>query len=115
MARIIRFVIISVFIVSLISVQSPCYAQNMLRKLGRGAANVATGVLEIPKSIQESFYDDGLIAASTYGVLDGIYKFVVRTVAGVYEVATFPIPLPADYVPIVEPEFLFSPDEPYSF
>jgi putative exosortase-associated protein (TIGR04073 family) len=111
MARIIRFVLISVLIVSLISVQSPCYAQNMLRKLGRGAANVATSVLEIPKSIQESFYDDGPVAASTYGILDGIYKFAVRTVVGVFEVATFPIPFPSEYMPIVEPEFLFSSDE----
>ena len=78
--------------------------------MGRGAANVVTGVLEIPKSIQEKFYDDGPIAAGTYGLLDGIYKLFVRTVVGAYEIVTFPIPLPDGYKVIVEPEFLLSPD-----
>ncbi len=110
-----NFVIIFVLIISLFCVQSPCFAQDMLRKLGRGVANIATGVIEIPKSIQESFYDNGPIAAGTYGVLDGVYKFLLRTGVGVYEVITFPLPFPADYEPIIEPEFLFSPDEPYSF
>jgi putative exosortase-associated protein (TIGR04073 family) len=87
----------------------------MLRKFGRGIANITTSAFEIPKSIQESLYDDGPVAAATYGLFDGIFKFVVRTVVGVFEVVTFPIPIPADYAPIVEPEFLFSPDEPYSF
>ena len=102
---------IFVLIVSLACIQSDCFAQNMLRKLGRGVSNIATGAFEIPKAIQESFYDDGPIAAVTYGVLDGIYKFMVRTVVGAYETATFPIPLPSDYRPIVEPEFLFSPED----
>ncbi len=75
------FVIIFVLIISLFCTQSPCFAQDMLRKLGRGVANIATGVIEIPKSIQESFYDNGPIAAGTYGVLDGVYKFLLRTVA----------------------------------
>ena len=111
----IRFVIILAIIVSLLSIQSPCYAENMLRKLGRGVCNIATSVIELPKSIQESFYDDGPLAAATYGILDGLYKFTARAVVGVYEVITFPVPIPAYYAPIVEPEFLFSQDEPYSF
>ena len=108
-------IIICVIIISLFSMQSPCFAQNMLRKLGRGAANVGSSIIEVPKSIQESFYDDGPVAAVTHGILDGIYKFLVRGVVGAYEIVTFPIPFPAEYAPIVEPEFLFSPDVPYSF
>jgi putative exosortase-associated protein (TIGR04073 family) len=87
----------------------------MIRKLGRGVANVATGVFEIPISIQEKFYSDGPMAAATYGLFDGIYKLLRRTVVGAYEIVTFPIPFPADYAPIVEPEFLFAPEEPYAF
>jgi len=115
MKDIAKFTVIFVLIVSLLCMQSVCFAQNMLRKLGRGTANVVTSAFEIPKSIQEKFYSNGPVAAGTYGLLDGVYKFLVRTVVGVYEIATFPIPFPADYAPIVEPEFLFSPDEPYSF
>ena len=100
-------------ILSLLCIQSPCFAGDLLRKLGRGTCNVATSAFEIPKSIQEAFYEEGPLAAATYGVLDGVLKFVVRTVVGAYEIATFPLPLPADYAPIIEPEFLFSPDDEY--
>ncbi len=113
MKKITKFAIAFVLIVTILSIQSPCFAQDMLKKLGRGLANVVTSVFELPKSMQESFYDDGPIGAVTYGVLDGVYKFLVRTVVGVYEIATFPIPLPADYEHIVEPEFLFSADDEY--
>ena len=83
------------------------------RKLGRGVSNIVTSIFEFPKSIQETLYEDGIIAAGTYGILDGVYKFTLRTLVGVYEVATFPIPFPADYAPIVDPEFMFSPDYEY--
>ena len=111
----IKFIVILAIIVSLISMQSPCFAENMLRKLGRGTCNILTSFIELPKAIQESFYADGPLAAVTHGILDGLYKFTARTVVGVYEVVTFPVPIPAHYAPIIEPEFLFSPDEPYSF
>ena len=111
MKKITTVAVLSVFIVSLFCIQTPCFAQDMLRKLGRGVGNVATGVLEIPKSIHENLMDEGPAAAVTYGVLDGLYKSLVRMTVGVFEVATFPIPFPAEYAPIVEPEFLFSPDD----
>lgn len=105
-------IIASLIIASLFLIQSASFAQNnMLRKLGRGVANVVTGAIEVPKAIQETFYEEGPVAAASWGLFDGIYKFVARTVVGVYEIATFPIPLPARYEPIVEPEFLFSPEE----
>lgn len=107
-----KAIIISIIIVSLFAIQSISFAQNnMLRKLGRGVANVATGAIEVPKAIQETFYEEGPVAAVSWGLLDGLYKFVARTVVGAYEIVSFPIPFPADYAPIVEPEFLFSQDE----
>ena len=105
-------VLIIVLILTIVCIQSPCYAQNMLRKLGRGTCNILTGALEIPKSVQEVFYDDGPAAAATYGIFDGVYKGIVRTVVGTFEVLTFPFPFPAEYAPIVNPEFLFMPDDP---
>jgi len=113
MEKMTRFAVAFVLIVSLVCIQSPCFADNMLRKLGRGTCNIVTSIFEIPKSIQEIFYEEGAPAAATYGVFDGVYKFLLRTVVGAYEVVTFPIPFPADYEPIVEPEFLFSPDDEY--
>ena len=107
MKKISACMIIIVLIVSLFCVQSPCFAQNMLRKLGRGVANVTTSTLEVPKAIQESFYDDGPMAAATYGLLDGIYKFIARTVVGLFEIVTFrtaPPEYEAIFIPFHMPE-----------
>ena len=38
----------------------------------------------------------------------GIGMTIVRTGAGIYEVVTFPFPIPEDYGPVLEPEFVFS-------
>jgi len=35
---------------------------------------------------------------------------VGRTLAGVYEVATFPFPGPTNFEPLVQPEFVVQPD-----
>ena len=115
MNKVRKNVIIILFIAGILMLSSACFAQTPIRKFGRGVANLITSPFEIPKSIQEKLYDEGPVAALTYGLFDGIYKFVLRGVVGVYETVSFPIPFPTDYEPIVEPEFLFGPDEPYTF
>ncbi len=115
MDRIMRFAFVMLILLAVIALSTQCFAQTPIRKLGRGVANIFTSPFEIPKSIQRELYDNGPAAAVTYGIFDGIYKFAMRAVVGVYEGATFVLPFPTDYEPIVEPEFLFSPDEPYSF
>jgi len=102
-------------VISVLFLQVPCEAQTMFRKLGRGVANTLTFPFEVPKSIHEVLYDNGPAAGVTYGLLDGVFKGVIRALTGVYEIITFPIPFPKDYKNIVEPEFLFEPDKPYSF
>ena len=81
-------------------------AQSPIRKLGRGAANILTAMLEVPKNIVDVAESDGPIAAITYGVAKGGAMTVLRTFVGAYEVATFIIPFPSGYEPIIEPEFL---------
>ena len=115
MKKTLKYATVFFLLIGVIAASTACYAQSPIRKLGRGVANFFTGPFEIPKSVQEKLFADGPVAAVTYGVFDGIYKSVLRCVAGVYEVATFPIPIPAEYDIIVEPEFLFGPDEPYVF
>ena len=104
-------ILIVIFIAIFTCVSSDCYAQNMLRKFGRGLANIVTGPVEILREIEAAFFDEGPAAAVTYGVVSGIYKTVLREIVGVYEVVTFPIPLPAEYMPILEPEFLLSQED----
>ena len=92
---------------------------SMTRKLGRGITNVAFGALEIPISIYNVNFEEGGIAAVTYGTLRGVGYFVLREVVGVVEIATFLVPLPgtperpqdykAGYGPILEPEWVITP------
>ena len=82
------------------------YGTGVGKKLGRGLGNVAFGWMEIPKSIQDVGDQRNFIAGITWGPLEGIGKALVRTAAGVYETVTFPIPAPANFEPLVRPEFI---------
>ena len=79
--------------------------RDPLRQLGRGVANVVTGVCEIPFNIYNVNKEDGDFAAVTYGVLRGIWRFGVREVVGVGEIITFPF----GWKSVVDPEFFLEP------
>lgn len=92
------------------SVAPDAFAQNAVRKLGRGLANILSGIIEFPLNIVDVTGEEGLIGGITYGVVKGAAMTVLRTGVGVYEVLTFPLPFPGGYNPIVEPEFLMGDD-----
>ena len=98
-----------VLVISLIAIflmSSMSYADDPIKKLGRGIANMLTFPLELPKGIGDANREDGPLAAASYGVLKGLFDGCVRGIVGVYETVTFLIPIPADYAPIVkDPEF----------
>ena len=92
----------------LLAISTPAYCQSPMKKLGRGLCNIVTFPLEVPEQIQRVNNQDGPMAGLTYGILKGIGMMGVRAMVGVYELATFPIPLPKDYKPILtDPEFFF--------
>jgi len=73
-----------------------------VRKLGRGVANTLGGWMEIPLTVDEEWdasHDQAanLFAGAGMGILNG----AARTAVGLYEVVTFPLPLPAGYAPIL--------------
>ena len=88
---------------------APCaVADGALKKLGRGSANICTFPVEIYNQMAKTHDASGPAAAFTWGLAKGIAMMGVRVVVGVYEVATFPFPLPAGYRPILtDPEFFF--------
>jgi len=103
MKRSIAIMIIFLLFLSLIP---RLYADNAVTKLGRGVANVATCPLELPKSMGEANEESGIFAGMTWGLFEGLVGTVKRAAVGVYEVATFPVPLPSQYKPILtDPEF----------
>jgi len=80
----------------------------MLHKLGRGIVNLFTGVVEIPKSMAREWERTDPITGITVGFVKGLGWGWTRTIAGAYEILTFPFPAPPGYVPLMEPEFVLT-------
>ena len=76
-------------------------------KLLRGAVNVLTGWVEIPKRVYETSQEQGTAAGLTWGLMRGFGRGFIRTAAGCYEVFTFPFPAPPNYEPVMLPEYVF--------
>ena len=109
-----KIAISGVLILCFIAVALPAVAEEgtgvekMGKKLGRGLVNGVTGWIELPKNIYDTSVEtNNPLMGITYGTLKGVGMTVVRTGAGVYDVATFLFPLPEDYKPLLEPEFVF--------
>ncbi|MCX5711472.1 MAG: exosortase system-associated protein, TIGR04073 family [Candidatus Omnitrophica bacterium] len=101
--------IISVFLVMLLF--NLAYADTALTKLGRGAANIGSCWVELFKQVHETGESDGTIAAMSEGVVKGFAYSVGRFFAGIYDVITFPIPLPRGYKSIIYPDLVLSDTE----
>lgn len=93
--------------VVMLATATVCFADDAFTKLGRGVANTLTGWVEIPKNVYSVSTDQNAFAGITLGLAKGAGMTIVRTGAGIYEVATFPFPVPQDYKPILEPEYVF--------
>ena len=83
---------------------------NALRKLGRGCSNVLFGIVEVPNQFTKANSEHGGAAGVTYGLGKGLVRWVGRELVGVYEIVTFPLPVPRGYKPVMKPEF---PNEDY--
>lgn len=79
-------------------------------KFVRGLANLATGLAEFPKQIYLIGKNEGWVQGAFRGPLEGLGMFIARTLAGAYEVVTFPIPVPPGYQPMLLPEFVWEPE-----
>ena len=89
---------------------APLARSGPLTKLLRGGVNLITGWIEIPKRMQETTQRSGAAAGWTWGLTRGIGYGFIRSAGGLYELVTFPFPAPADYQPLMRPEFVFQAD-----
>ena len=82
--------------------------ETALTKLGSGFMNILDAPFEIPGTMLRTGKLEGVPNALTKGVLMGALNTCVRLLAGVYEVATFPLPFPDGYGPVMKdsPQFL---------
>lgn len=89
---------------------SPARAENgvgprIAAKAIRGLENATLGfVTEVPKTIYQDSVDRGIAYGATVGAVRGIGVGMLRTGIGVYEIATFPLPVPEGYRPMLYPE-----------
>ena len=81
-------------------------------KLVRGLANVFLGFIEIPRNIHNTTQEESLLVGWTVGTGKGVGYTVLRLFVGFYEVVTFPFPLPEDYVPVYQPEYVWQAPGP---
>ncbi len=108
--------VISIIVIAAIVVAcgTPVFADeyNPIKKLGRGLWNTLTAVGEIPTSVMEDRGGSGMIAGKTHGLIEGIGRFFVKTIAGAVEIVTFPLPFPNENKPILDSTESFKPKGP---
>lgn len=86
--------------------------ERIALKAARGVDNTVLGlVAEWPKTVYYQSQRHGIPYGATVGVVQGLAVGVTRTVVGLYELSTFPIPAPANYRPILSPSFSLEPGE----
>jgi putative exosortase-associated protein (TIGR04073 family) len=90
--------------------ETPSALHLSASKLGRGMANLGMGWMEFPKQIYVVGKEEGWFLGLTRGPVDGLGMTLARTVAGIYEVFTFPIPIPPHYQPLIQPPYVWQPD-----
>ncbi len=106
MKKVILFLSIAVVVmsVSAFAAELPD-ASKAASKFSRGASNVATCwgeyITQLPKSIESS---PDYLTGFVYNIFRGTAFTVRRAAVGLYDMVTFPFPVPAKYAPVIEPE-----------
>ncbi len=105
-----KLVALVVMCVVIFSWTVPVEAYTAADKFTRGLANVGLSPFELP----ETMWDEGkqldgygIASALTVGVVKGAFNVIKRAAVGAFELVTFPLPVPADYEPILDPPTLF--------
>jgi putative exosortase-associated protein (TIGR04073 family) len=93
----------ALFLFSPQAAMAESYPAKAAEKLANGIANVATGVVEIPKTIVITSRSEGVAYGVTAGIMMGIMQMVGRTLHGTLDVATFVVPTK----PLVTPEYVW--------
>ena len=106
-----RLVALFVLLTVLFLLTEPVYAEGtsnqMIQKLGRGLVNALTGWFELPMQIGSGMSESEGIQGFFLGLGKGVVWTVLREGAGVYETATFLLPFPNDYEPLMQPPTVF--------
>lgn len=72
--------------------ESQSYGARLVTKASHGFANMTGGFVEIPKNVTNLSQEHNIFVGMTWGLLRGVGHTVGRTVLGVGEFLTAPIP-----------------------
>ncbi len=87
-------------------------ASGPAQKLERGAINIVSAPLEIPKEAR-IYWKEGakqtphILVWIFCGTVKGIINTIGREASGAWDVLSFPFAVPADYAPFMTPEYVF--------
>ncbi len=76
---------------------------NPASKLGRGFANVVLSPAEYVVQTAKLMQSHDPLTAYFGGIFQGTCKMVERIGGGIYEIVTFPVPIPKKYRPLMDP------------
>ncbi|MDD5034312.1 MAG: exosortase system-associated protein, TIGR04073 family [Methylococcaceae bacterium] len=79
------------------------YPSAIAEKLGGGVVNAATGWVEIPHTLYAASNQDGPALGLTLGFFKGVVHTLGRSLNGVMDIVTFPIPSK----PMINPHFVW--------
>lgn len=98
------FLVLSLLFAMCLFTHTDSYAaKNPGEKLARGVMNMWNSHKEVFDSVHESIYYEGPLGFFP-GLVKGTGKFLTRFFSGVYDTLTFPIPIPKNYEPLIQPE-----------
>jgi putative exosortase-associated protein (TIGR04073 family) len=105
--------IFSAFLLVTMLFVSWAYAEEgPLAKLGRGVVNVVSAPVEIPKQvraywIEGSQYTMHISFWIFSGLVKGVAETAKRTGSGLWDIVSFPWEKPADFQPLLKPDYVF--------
>ncbi len=100
---------VSILVLSLIIFSPFSYAAEMaekntpMHKLQRGFVNIALSPVEVSAELHKEKKVDSAVPSWGTGILRGSFYAVGRALSGVYDILTFPVPIPQNYESLVEP------------
>lgn len=84
--------------------KEPLYAEdNPASKLGRGVTNVVFSPGEYIVQTAKLMENHDPVTAYFGGIFQGTWRMAERIGGGIYEIVTFPIPVPKKYRPLMDP------------
>jgi len=82
--------------------------EDAFTKLGRGLTNIIEGPFELYTQTALVPSNNEILYTFFVGVTKGLGMFVTRELVGVYDIVTFPFPIPEGYKPLIEPATTFT-------